>query len=227
MPTTTQVQPVAASKRKFVEAFEPPVSTDSNLPNSNMAKAGNDEIPILKLDLDGDVIMAAGRKKWLVSSKVLGMASPVFKRMFASDFQEGTRVRNGATPTITLEEDHEKAMDYLFHILHHQTDHVPLSIPWNGMSSMAETCDKYDCVRALKSWITIWMKDLEEMMVKNKAPPGEFIFSTYFLDRDNFPKLAGIAVPFISVMSLDTWKSSPRLSRLPDTIAGLSSGYSR
>jgi hypothetical protein len=59
------------------------VSSDNNVPTRTARKIET------VIDPAGDIILRTGEKSLLVSSKILAVASPVFKAMFGPHFKEG------------------------------------------------------------------------------------------------------------------------------------------
>ncbi|PVH93496.1 hypothetical protein DM02DRAFT_661914, partial [Periconia macrospinosa] len=53
-----------------------------------------------------------------VSSKVLQLASPVFRAMFGPQFKEGHQLLQGESMVVKLEEDDAALMGIIFNILH-------------------------------------------------------------------------------------------------------------
>lgn len=119
-------------------------------------------------DPKGDIIFLVGSQdnptRIRVSSKVLGIASPVFLAMFSSGFLEGTSTESGDSRTVALPDDNPTAMGILCHILHFQYDQVPIP-SFTVLESLAILVDKYDCSRAVKplasSWIQRWPGSFE------------------------------------------------------------------
>ncbi|KAL8709611.1 MAG: hypothetical protein Q9220_005703 [cf. Caloplaca sp. 1 TL-2023] len=113
-------------------------------------------------DTDGDVdfllVPAKGSRNpstIQVSSKVLSLASPVFKALFQPRFKEGLALSSSKATQIALLDDDADAVTWLCHALHHHPDldHEPeLTI----CEQVAYLCDKYQCARAFLSWSRIW-----------------------------------------------------------------------
>ncbi len=133
-------------------------------PTSKRAKPSPGMAEALKLDPEGDAIFAIKHtasdseetRKFLVSSRVLSLASPVFCKMFSPQHREGTQVRNGEFPFINLEEDDGKAMETILRILHFQSDTISLYLSPAELAKISVHSDKYDCRRALKGRVSEW-----------------------------------------------------------------------
>ena len=75
------------------------------------------------LDPDGDVVLVVESqnvKRFLASSKILSLASPVFSKMLSSNFREGMQMAVSYRPTIVLHDDDPFAMKTMLGIFHHK-----------------------------------------------------------------------------------------------------------
>ena len=115
------------------------------------------EISKIVIDSDGDVILVLAGTELQVSTKVLGVASPVFKAMFGPHFLEGTELNTTSLRHIALPEDNPEAMTTLCNILHHRSEDVSQEASYQALEDTAVLCDKYDCRKALMPWIKMWM----------------------------------------------------------------------
>ena len=73
-----------------------------------------------ELDPQGDIVLSVGEKRLLSSSKVLSLASPVFRAMFGSQFSEGRRLSTTQPGEIPLTDDDPEVFFYLASIFHHR-----------------------------------------------------------------------------------------------------------
>jgi hypothetical protein len=82
---------------------------------------------VISLDVDGNAILdiedlrSQKALEFLISTKVLSLASPVFAKMFGPHFEEGHRVRRGECPHIKLNDDDPHAMEAILRTLHYQS----------------------------------------------------------------------------------------------------------
>lgn len=72
------------------------------------------------LDDKGDVDLEIEDSRVFVSTKVLGLASPVFASMFASKFKEGIQDRAREPASVRLQDDEALTMDIILCILHYR-----------------------------------------------------------------------------------------------------------
>ncbi|CAI6092831.1 unnamed protein product [Clonostachys chloroleuca] len=105
----------------------------------------------------------------VVSSKVLSIASPVFKAMFCGEFSEGARLAARHEPSppfqLPLPDDDGDAMLLLCKLLHFATDDVPDLPGLDLLAKLAEVCDKYQCTSVLRHcgncWARNWLCEFE------------------------------------------------------------------
>ncbi|KAK5653078.1 hypothetical protein OQA88_9365 [Cercophora sp. LCS_1] len=115
----------------------------------------------------------------VVSSKILCLASPVFKVMLTGNFREAREFRNlnaskeGQTEpyTIELPEDNPLGMTNLLHLLHFNFDKIPETIAVKEIEYIAILCDKYQCAHILQYCGRVWINDWIEALDGN--PPGD------------------------------------------------------
>lgn len=110
------------------------------------------------IDEEGDVLLRSGIREFLVSSKVLALASSYFDTMFRSEFSEGCAMRNSAVPlSIKLSDDDPEALAVLLHTIHFSRKRRYLELQLDTQFNIAVLSDKYDCVRALYSDSQRWL----------------------------------------------------------------------
>ena len=117
------------------------------------------------LDDEGDIMLVVGRSepcRIRVSSKILSLASNVFKAMFGPHYREGLSLRSAVNPTaepiiITLSEDDPTAMLSLCQLLHYQIDMVDPRPDVTTLLALATICDKYNCAGAIRYASHIWL----------------------------------------------------------------------
>jgi hypothetical protein len=124
---------------------------------------------LVLLDKDGDAILAIddpnslGTIKFLISTKVLCLVSPVFAPMFGPDFEEGQTIRQGGLILVRLGDDNASAMKAILKALHYHCTGEFDPVDAEELASIAVHCDKYNCRAALRPWIFCWFNNLERL----------------------------------------------------------------
>ncbi|KAF2097098.1 hypothetical protein NA57DRAFT_77353 [Rhizodiscina lignyota] len=110
-------------------------------------------------DEDGDVALLLDQqpnqtygKRFVVSSKVLSLASPVWKAMFSGKYREGAKSED-----IPFPDDDPWALAFMLNLAHLRfasvTDPTPLE-----MVKIAVLCDKYDLVSLCRFHVDGWVR---------------------------------------------------------------------
>ncbi|KAI9867585.1 MAG: hypothetical protein M1813_008384 [Trichoglossum hirsutum] len=116
------------------------------------------------IDEDGDILVQIGSKEMLVSSKILILASPVFKAMLKSNFLEGNTARSTQHPLkLPLPDDDPDALTVLFQILHFSPKRKRLEPDVDLQLELAQLADKYDCVISIHAESEQWLHALNEV----------------------------------------------------------------
>ena len=137
----------------------------------------------LQFDQQGDVVLELADKSRLqVSSKVLSLASPVFKAMFAPTFAEGSALVKGGNCHVHLSDDNPAAITLLCMILYHRSDVLKVEVGAELMDDMAILADKYDCTRSMGLWSALSLrKKIDEF--PETAPLDRLLFPTIAFDE--------------------------------------------
>ena len=107
----------------------------------------------ITIDPEGDVYFQLAQVELRVSSKALGLASPVWKTMFSPRFKEGTLLIRDGTCRIPLPDDNSDAVVLICEVLHHKfrrTENLSREL----LGEVALLVHKYDCVQAFHFWST-------------------------------------------------------------------------
>lgn len=156
--------------------------------------------------------------RYLISSKVLSLASPVFAALFKPHFLEGSRVVRFEQPEIRLGDDDAKPMGVILKILHFKNDDVPLKLEPQLLSSIAIHCNKYDCHRALKPWTKHWLSSTSG--VWDCEGIGQLLLSAYlFNDSASF---STISAKFVGEVAPDLvgWDETEEFKFFPPCTTG-------
>ena len=121
---------------------------------------------------DGDVILehrAFPRSRpfqFRVASQILCVASPYFRDMPGpeSTFKRACDLRGGVESNpepwiIATWGGNPNALEILLYALHFRSEKVPDTVSFDQLWKLAVLCDKYDCVSAMKPWISLWIRE--------------------------------------------------------------------
>ncbi|KND92009.1 hypothetical protein TOPH_03310 [Tolypocladium ophioglossoides CBS 100239] len=175
------------------------------------------------LDPDGDVILVinavarSASKSFVVSSKALGLASPVLSKMLSPGFKEGMQFRSEKRPRISLEEDDPTAMELILRILHCQSADISFSMDPKTLAILAIHCDKYDCNGALRPWILHWCGNYQGV----SAPEdwGFMLLAAYMFRSPKFSDIAATSAKRLVPSFAVVWDEHEILALLPETLA--------
>ncbi|KAI9645549.1 hypothetical protein NHQ30_006291 [Ciborinia camelliae] len=100
--------------------------------------------------------------EFLVSSKHMMLASPVFKAMFqhSRGFKEGEELHSTGTVNIELPDDDPDAFLILANIVHCRDSQVPLAMALSDVCYFSILVDKYQMQDAVKIVSCVWIKAL-------------------------------------------------------------------
>ncbi|EGR45491.1 uncharacterized protein TRIREDRAFT_111124 [Trichoderma reesei QM6a] len=174
----------------------------------------------VQLDPEGDAVLSIkgsdGDKSYLVSSRVLSLASPVFSKMFGPNFKEGQEIRRGDCPRISLEEDDPEAMGLILSILHYKCAQVPLAMEPKELATLAMHADKYYCNEALRPWASQWCSNMKEVTAPEDH--GFMLLAAYMFRSPSFSEIASRAVRQLTPNFASIWEKHEELALLPETI---------
>ncbi|RAH81280.1 hypothetical protein BO86DRAFT_448443 [Aspergillus japonicus CBS 114.51] len=178
------------------------------------------ESPLETLDPDGDAVLlipgpASGR--FLVSSKVLILASPVFAKLFTLGYREGNQMKNSTRPTITLPEDSPSAMRTILQALHYQGSEDGDSLSARHLAVIAVHCDKYDCNSALRPWIVNCLARFSR--IETPEDHGYLLLAAYlFQCASHYARISIQAQINLPPRFADAWSEIDLLDLLPSSV---------
>lgn len=144
-------------------------------------------------DPKGDVILDIGSEHnhhlIRVSSRVLGLASPVLAALFGPNFSEGHSLSDdssGFIPNVSLPNDDPEAMTWLCYALHFKK-RVTEQVSFPLLKGIAILCDKYDMSRALGPWTVLWMQTWASPVEVGDVGGdyGQMLWVSYALDNQS------------------------------------------
>jgi hypothetical protein len=126
---------------------------------------GNVFIPfteVTEIDELGDLTLIVGFQpgatRYLVSSTVLRLASPVWKAMLTGKFREST------ARIIPFPDDCPLVLGTLLRLAHLQHNNIPKEMGFDDLVELAAICDKYDVLSIVRpyvyEWVQPWRKHL-------------------------------------------------------------------
>lgn len=171
------------------------------------------------IDEEGDVLLRSAIREFLVSSKVLALASSYFDTLFRSEFSEGCAMRNSAVlSSIKLSGDDPEALAVLLHTIHFSRKRRYLELQLDTQFNVAVLSDKYDCARALYSdsqrWLTSASAEKHCISSLWKSTAVAYLMYHPVLFAKQTSQL-------VQVLKADDLSGPLPLSSLPDGLQGL------
>ncbi|PIG80777.1 hypothetical protein AARAC_010661 [Aspergillus arachidicola] len=184
---------------------------------------GGESHDIERIDPDGNVILLVegpSAARFLVSSKILSMASPVFAKLFDSRFSEGMQMAYSTCPTISLHEDDTAAMRTIIRILHYQDPMQDNPITAEAFAILAIHCNKYDCIRAITPWTFKWFNDYPSIATAEEH--GYLLLAAHFFrSAEQFSRISASAQALLRPDFSVQWDVVETLDLLPDGVGSL------
>lgn len=183
----------------------------------------DDALDVEELDYNGNVILIVegefpSTAEFLVSSKVLELASPVFAALFSQNFSEGGRIIEDNRPEITLRDDDPAAMRQILRILHFKDPEDEMDAKM--LAALAIHCDKYTCTRALRPWIKTWFASTRS--IKSANDHGLLLLAAHFFRiPESFAWVSSKAQKDLTSDILSTWEVDGHLNLLPHGIISM------
>ena len=150
---------------------------------TKMAAKSSTALETVDIFTKGDLYLETEDCRLFVSSAMLSVTSPVYSAMLNSSFKEklGNPDNAGvAISTVPIAEDHPEAIKVVCQILHHCTEDIP-EVTWaDFFLEIAVVCHKYDCVKPLKPWITVWMPAIRTC--DDEEGLKQSLYAAYILD---------------------------------------------
>ncbi|KAE8371688.1 hypothetical protein BDV26DRAFT_286588 [Aspergillus bertholletiae] len=173
-----------------------------------------------RIDPEGNVILLVegqSTARFLVSSKILSMASQVFAKLFNSKFSEGIQMTHSTCPTISIHGDDTAAMRTIIRILHYQDPPQDNPINAESFAIIAIHCDKYDCIKALRPWTFKWFSDLQSIATAEEY--GYLLLAAHlFRSAEQFSRISVKAQTRLSSKFLLEWAAVDILNYLPNHV---------
>ena len=177
--------------------------------------AGDVRLQISNASIDSE-------RSFLVSSKVLSLASPVLRSLLGPHFKEGSQMRSstGTCPTISLKEDDPEMMDIMLSVIHFKCENVPPILTPERLASLAIHCDKYSCAVSMRPWAMVWFANIPKSPQDNEKC-GFLMLASYILLPEKFPDFSAVAARNLTWEFQSTWERHEIISLLPTSIIGM------
>ncbi|KAK6529900.1 hypothetical protein TWF281_009054 [Arthrobotrys megalospora] len=149
-----------------------------------------------------------GAHRYLVSSQILRVVSPVWRRYLDPD--SPFKSLSSAVETVsgrphifmTLHDDDPDTLLAVLSILHFSSEHVPTtSIDFAQLKSFAVLCDKYDCIHILNPYSKSWLDEWASVVLEPGYEDWLFIAKVFKDDR-NVKELEDLLVEESSSLSV-------------------------
>jgi BTB/POZ domain len=113
----------------------------------------------IAFDSNGDLTMKVGwrEREFLVCSKTVARASPVFKAMLYGNFKEARPADPTESWIVNLPEDGSDSMEILFNIIHSHFDNISHNLSLENLFGVLVVAEKYDMTQVIRPWIKDWV----------------------------------------------------------------------
>ncbi|KAH6874448.1 hypothetical protein B0T10DRAFT_541174 [Thelonectria olida] len=129
-----------------------------------------------------------------VSSRHLGLASPLFQKMFTGPFAEGTADDQGLYQIAATDWD-PLGFAILLNIIHGHHRAVPRSLSLDMLAKIALIVDYYQCHEIVEIFADVWMNALgKEPTTYGLDSMLRLLTSWVFSQADTFQKMASLAL---------------------------------
>lgn len=111
----------------------------------------------IDIDPEGDLLLstASNHKRFRVSSPVLRLQSPVFKRMLFGSWKE-SKPEDEEEWIVELPEDSARPLQTVLYIMHCKFEVVPTKPDRRFIYNVLATANKYDVTHLVRPWATQW-----------------------------------------------------------------------
>jgi len=170
----------------------------------------------------GNILIQTSSKELLILSKILALASPVFKAMLNLKFLEGITIRSVHNPLeLPLPDDDPDALAVLFYTLHFSSQRKFPKLGADLQLDVTYLSDKYDCITSIYGESGRWLRSLSESESDHESPMLWKLSTIAFLigHVDEFSNLTTKLVLNLTAAELN--RTTPN-SALPETLKGMS-----
>jgi len=186
----------------------------------------NNVILATPLDPGGDIVLrcvsqcTGASAKFLVSTHILRLASPVFSCMFNATFHEGQRLLIEDCPLLELGDDDPELMGLMLRILHYQGSSADYVMEPERLARLSLHCDKYDCTRALGPWVSTWLRNVATKDGSAKTLGFQVLAAYTFGDSLEFRNKSRTATLQLAPSFVAAWEKEELFAVLPSSVTG-------
>lgn len=183
-------------------------------------EAAEQRADLERLDPDGDVMLKLDDgAAVLVSSKILSLASPVFKALFAPSFSEGAKLAELGYIEVSLRDDNPCAMRTMLAILHYQDASELDGTDPEAIAILAICCDKYNCVKPIRPWVETWFHN--RPCISTAEDYGFMLLTAHlFRSSEQFSSISAEIIRKLSPDFINVWGTNDILAFLPSNVRG-------
>ncbi|KAF7863207.1 hypothetical protein EAF04_007290 [Stromatinia cepivora] len=148
--------------------------------------------------------------RFVVSSRHLSLASPVFKAMLRGNFQEGLKLKETGKIEIPLPDDDSAAWKILLNIIHGRYMAIPLQLKLQVITQIAVLVDKYRMHEVVYLFFPTWRKAMDYPPTRWEDIISWICISWVFELREEFRELT----QKVQLDCVKTFESTIRLYNL-------------
>ena len=176
----------------------------SSIETSTKEMSQDEPMQIEKIDEEGDLLVKSGASGFLVFSKILTLASPVFKAMLKPGFKEGNQVRSvDNLLELLLPDDDPEALRVLFRGLHFLSKPDHFDFDMDLQFRLSQLTDKYDCAAPFVGDMVLLLRS-HIRFERGVEALGKLALTAFFFNCDEeFRLLTANLVVFASIRNLE------------------------
>lgn len=169
------------------------------------------------MDDQGDVVIVSESLELLVSSKILSLASRVFRAMLEPGrFQEGQTNRGSDNPlSLPLVDDDPNSLVLFCKVLHFKAVNPPRDVA--ALVSFVTLCDKYDCTVAARHFISLWIKLIYDQSIESSTLM-DLLWAAYMFEQAD--EFANLSTKLAKGLTAEEAASLTLHEELPESIKG-------
>ena len=121
---------------------------------------------------------------------------------------------------VKLEEDDASLMSIIFDILRFHGGDGNEEVDAERLARLAIHCDRYDLVKALGPWISVWFENAERKIEPSEELGFMLLAAYLFDDIKKFREMSEMASKVLSLGFEENWEQHELLGLLPISVSG-------